>query len=254
MAFQEVSGYHILICSKLCWQCLSGLFRMWVATCLALRPDNEICHWLSTASMYVYSPFKPAKGVWPPSCSLVCKCSLLFGSRLKKILLFCYKTTQVTSLPTIKNVLLLYNSHPSLLLIMYICLAHHWSSTSSFDYWYFTFSFFGVYLTWYLISGEAIILILKHATFLRLSNLNLSTAETALAQAELDYQEAKMDLKVQQHLAVSSHEHTAELSAGFILASDFGLFLLACVRILISHQSSSSAPSVVTQNTYPKKR
>lgn len=68
---------------------------------------------------------------------------------------------------------------------------------------------------------KAIILILKHATFLRLSNM--STAETALTQAELDYQEAKMDLKVQQHLTTSSPEHAAELSAGFILTSDFGL-------------------------------
>ncbi|KAN0137763.1 hypothetical protein V8E53_004247 [Lactarius tabidus] len=89
-------------------------------------------------------------------------------------------TTQVTSLPTIKNL----TTGPQ----------HH-----------------------HLII--AIILILKHATFLRLSNF--STAETALTQAELDYQEAKMDLKVQQHLAVSSHEYTAELSAGFILATDF---------------------------------
>jgi hypothetical protein len=69
---------------------------------------------------------------------------------------------------------------------------------------------------------EAIILILKHATFSRLSNF--STAETALTQAELDYREAKMDLKVQQHLTASSSEYTAELSAGFILASDFGMF------------------------------
>src|ERR1700677_3321772 len=102
---------------------------------------------------------------------------------------------------------------------MYISLAHCWSSTSSFDSWYFTCFIFRVYLT----SEKAIILILKHATFLRLSNF--STAEIALTQAELDYQEAKMDLKVQQHLTASSHEYTAELSAGFILATDFGLLI-----------------------------
>ena len=130
---------------------------------------------------------------------------------------------------------------------MYISLAHCWSSTSSFDSWYFTCFIFRVYLT----SEKAIILILKHATFLRLSNF--STAEIALTQAELDYQEAKMDLKVQQHLTASSHEYTAELSAGFILATDFGLLILASIRI-ISHQASSSAPSVFTKNACPKKR
>jgi hypothetical protein len=64
-----------------------------------------------------------------------------------------------------------------------------------------------------------------------------------------------MDLKVQQHLAVSSHEYTAELSAGFILATDFGLFYMLASVGAISHQAyySSSTP-VLTQSTRPKKR
>ena len=105
-------------------------------------------------------------------------------------------------------------------------------------------------LTLSLTFGQAIILILKHATFLRLSNL--STAESALAQAELDYQEANVDSKLQQHLTMSSHEHSVDLSAAFILATDFGLFILASAKI-IPHQASSTI-WVLTQNTCPKKR
>ncbi|KAH9034809.1 hypothetical protein EDB85DRAFT_1945465, partial [Lactarius pseudohatsudake] len=64
----------------------------------------------------------------------------------------------------------------------------------------------------------AVIIILKRATSLRLSNLS---PEHALTHAELDYREANIDLKIRQHLiASSSQEHSVELFASFIMATD----------------------------------
>ncbi len=71
---------------------------------------------------------------------------------------------------------------------------------------------------------EAVILILKHATFLRLSHLS---PKSALTRAELNYREANVDLKIQQHLVASSQEHSVEPFAAFIMAMDFGSFILA---------------------------
>jgi len=62
----------------------------------------------------------------------------------------------------------------------------------------------------------AVILILKHATLLRLSNLQ----ESALTQAELDYQKANMDLVIQQHLMAYAPEHSVEQFASFIMGTD----------------------------------
>jgi hypothetical protein len=85
----------------------------------------------------------------------------------------------------------------------------------------------------YLTFLKAVILILKHATFLRLSNLS---PESALTHAELDYQKANIDLKIQQHLMASSQEHSVKQFASFIMATDLGWFILASVSI-ISHQA-----------------
>ena len=85
-----------------------------------------------------------------------------------------------------------------------------------------------------------VILILKHATCLRL--LGLSPA-SALTHAELDYQEANIDSKIQEHLAVSAQEHTVEQFSDFIMATDIGLFILAPVK-MISHQAFTSIISV----------
>jgi len=63
----------------------------------------------------------------------------------------------------------------------------------------------------------AVILILKHATFLRLSNLS---PDSALTQTDLHYQEANIDLKIKQHLVVSSQKHSVMLFADFIMATD----------------------------------
>jgi hypothetical protein len=84
----------------------------------------------------------------------------------------------------------------------------------------------------YLTIVEAVILILKHATFLCLSNFS---AESALSLAELDYREANVDSTI-QHFMASSEGHTVELFSGFIMATDIasGLFILSSVHI-VSH-------------------
>lgn len=63
-------------------------------------------------------------------------------------------------------------------------------------------------------------LILKHATFLRFSD---TSRHSVLTIAEQNYQQANMDLKIQQHLAEpseDSEEHSVEKLAEFILATD----------------------------------
>jgi hypothetical protein len=82
---------------------------------------------------------------------------------------------------------------------------------------------------------EAIMLILKHATFLRFSD---TSRHSVLTIAEQNYQQANMDLKIQQHLAEpseDSEEHSVEKLAEFILATDIGLFILTSFKI-ISYQ------------------
>ncbi|KAH8979665.1 hypothetical protein EDB86DRAFT_626286 [Lactarius hatsudake] len=63
----------------------------------------------------------------------------------------------------------------------------------------------------------AVIIILKEATFLRLSNMS---AESALTHAEVDYREGNIDSKIRQHLTASSQEHSDESFARFIMAID----------------------------------
>jgi hypothetical protein len=79
---------------------------------------------------------------------------------------------------------------------------------------------------------------LKHATFLRLSN----TSELAISQAEQDYQKANIDLIIQAHLMANALEHSVEEFAGFIMATDIGLFLafvtIISDQVLVPSQSS----------------
>jgi hypothetical protein len=77
-----------------------------------------------------------------------------------------------------------------------------------------------VYLLTFL---EAVILILKHATFLLLSDISW---KSALFHADQHYSEANIDLKVQEHLASLSQEHSVEQLASFIMATDIGWFIL----------------------------
>ncbi|KAN0131069.1 hypothetical protein V8E53_011202 [Lactarius tabidus] len=62
----------------------------------------------------------------------------------------------------------------------------------------------------------AVLIILKHATFLRLSN----NRKSALSQANLDYKKANIDLAIQQHLLVHSPKDSVEQCVGFIMATD----------------------------------
>ena len=79
----------------------------------------------------------------------------------------------------------------------------------------FYFIIFRLYLTFV----TAIIILLKHATLLRLSNLS---PEEALTQAGQDYQAANIDEKIQQYLTASAQVHTLEQFARFIIATDIG--------------------------------
>ena len=84
----------------------------------------------------------------------------------------------------------------------------------------------------YLTLVEAVILILKHATILQLSY----RPEKALTQAGQDYQDADIDLKVQEHLKAFTPEDTVEKFADFIMATNIGLFMYSSI-ITISHLS-----------------
>ena len=81
----------------------------------------------------------------------------------------------------------------------------------------------------YLTFVEAVIMIFKHATFLRLSNLS---PESAVTHAEMDYCAGNMKLKIQQFLAASSQEHSIEQFASFIKANNISLFICAPVEII----------------------
>jgi hypothetical protein len=78
---------------------------------------------------------------------------------------------------------------------------------------------------------EAVILILKHATFLWLSN----ESESALTLADLDYHKANINQKIQEHLKTSSPEYSVEQLAGFIMATEIGMLIVAFITIT-SHQ------------------
>ena len=83
----------------------------------------------------------------------------------------------------------------------------------------------GMYLTF----EKAVTLLLKHATFLRLSNL----PESALTYAALDYQKANIDVIIQQHLVASASEHSVEQFACFIMGTDIGLCILPTVTSIL---------------------
>ena len=95
---------------------------------------------------------------------------------------------------------------------------------------------FKVYLALGLTFGKAVTLILKHATFLRLSNV----PESALTYAELDYQKANVDVIIQKHLITHGSEHTVEQFASFIMDTDIGLHILSIVTSISYHPFSFS--------------
>ena len=88
----------------------------------------------------------------------------------------------------------------------------------------------------HLILDKAVILILKHATFLRFSKL----PKLALTYAELDYQKANIDVAIQQHLGEYSSDHSVEQFVGFVMGTDIGLFSLPFFTPISYHVFSAS--------------
>ena len=91
--------------------------------------------------------------------------------------------------------------------------------------------FYSLIFSAYLTVVKAVIIILKHATLLCLSNFLSSSS--ALTQAEKNYQEANINLNIQEYLDASPQEHSIELYAGFIMTAHLGLFIVS-IKI-ISH-------------------
>ena len=73
---------------------------------------------------------------------------------------------------------------------------------------------------------EAVVIILKHATFLHLSNLS---SNSALIKADLQYQEANIDLKMEEYLATTCPEPSVTQSVSFIMSTNMGLFIITYV-------------------------
>ena len=87
----------------------------------------------------------------------------------------------------------------------------------------------------YLIPVKAVTLILKHATYLRTS----MSPESALADADLNYQKANIDVTIQQHLTACAAEQSAEQFVHFIMSTDISLFIFLTFVTSISHYSFS---------------
>ena len=73
---------------------------------------------------------------------------------------------------------------------------------------------------------EVVILILKQATTLQLSN----GGKEALTKAALDYQKTNIDLQIQEYLKPFTPKDSVQKFADFIMATNIGLFL--CVHLL----------------------
>ena len=82
---------------------------------------------------------------------------------------------------------------------------------------------------------KAVILILKHATFLQVS----TPLESTLTQAELNYQRANIDFQIQQYLKATSTEHTIKEYVTFIMGTDIGLIILESVPIVSDYAFSA---------------
>ena len=100
--------------------------------------------------------------------------------------------------------------------------------------WFVVFHIFTfrVYLTFV----QAVTLILKHATLLRLSK----SPESALTYIDQHYQKADIDRPIQQYLNATTSEHSVEQFAGFIMGTDIGLFIIPSVTSISHHPFSAS--------------
>ena len=105
--------------------------------------------------------------------------------------------------------------------------------------WFLVFHFiiFRVYLTFV----EAVILVLKYATFIRLSNSSSNfDRKSSLARADVHYEEANIDLKIQEFVKTSQEQSVMQF-VDFIMATEIGLFIFTSVK-LISHQLCTEYP------------
>ena len=85
---------------------------------------------------------------------------------------------------------------------------------------------------------KAVILILKHATSLRLSN---QPPDLALNQVEQAYQEENMDWNIQQYLRALHQEPSVEQFLAFIMATNIGGFIIASAEIISHHSCTEFA-------------
>lgn len=80
-------------------------------------------------------------------------------------------------------------------------------------------------------------IILKHTTLLRLSDLS---PKEALTQAGQDYEAANIDERIQQYLTPSSQVRSIRQFAHFIIATDIGWFILSLSFEIITHKAFSA--------------
>jgi hypothetical protein len=78
---------------------------------------------------------------------------------------------------------------------------------------------------------KAVILILKHATLLRISNL----PEAALTNADLDYQRQNIDNSIRQNFRSYGLLSSVEQLTGFIMGVEIGWFILLLFVTSISY-------------------
>ena len=86
-----------------------------------------------------------------------------------------------------------------------------------------------------------VILILKHATTLQLSNIS----EKALTLAELDYKEANIGSRIQEYLKAFNSGNSVENFADFIIATNIGLFICIYLQQYLIYTSSQNKEKIV---------
>jgi len=87
------------------------------------------------------------------------------------------------------------------------------------------FNFVGAYLTF----PKVLVLIFRHATSLRVSLL----PGPALIQADLDYQKADVDQKIQKYVSTCQRP-SAKLDKAFIMGIEIGLSILLSAQTIQS--------------------
>ena len=85
------------------------------------------------------------------------------------------------------------------------------------------------FLITYLTFQVAIILIFKHAAILCLSGMS---AKLALTQAELNYHQADIASKIQEHFTASYEEYSTKQFISFLMDTNIGFSSLASVKII----------------------